>query len=51
MTRRPTPAQDTRGRDATNLRQGVVGIGFVAGLALGAAGVGWLLALLIASVY
>lgn len=48
---RSSPAKDPRGRDATNLRQGAVGIALVAGLALSAGAVGWLLALLIASVY
>lgn len=43
--------QESRGRDATNLRQGIQGIALVAGLAFAAGAVGWVMALLVAWVY
>lgn len=43
--------QESRGRDATNVRQGVEGIALVIGLAFTAAAVGGILSLLIAWVY
>lgn len=47
----PPRPRETRGRDATDIGQGLIGIALVIALALGAAGIGWLLSLLISWVY
>lgn len=51
MSPRDLAGRDARGRDATDIRQGLVGVMLVVGLAAAAAGVGWLFSLVVSLVY
>ncbi|MBW3658919.1 MAG: hypothetical protein KY457_09795 [Actinobacteria bacterium] len=51
MSLRDRADRDTRGRDATDIRQGLVGVVLVVGLAAAAAGMGWLFSLVVSLVY
>lgn len=51
MTRRDPMPRETRGRDATDVRQGLLGVLLVVALAAGAAGVGFLFSLIVSLVY